>query len=76
MMEKSQKTASERQNVAGLDCLSGFGLRSASGESGVESGEKRLANRSRSATSAAEAQTEARRFCGSLRMPARDERAV
>jgi len=31
--------------------FSGFGLWSASGESGVESGEKRLAERSRSATS-------------------------
>jgi len=30
--------------------LSGFGLRSASGESGAEGGEERLANRSRSAT--------------------------
>ena len=42
----------------------GFGLRSASGESGAEGGEKRLANRSRSATPAAEPQTEARRSCG------------
>lgn len=38
----------------------GFGLRSVSGESGAEGGEKRLANRSRSATPAAEL-TEARR---------------
>jgi len=56
--------------------LSGFGLRSVSGESGAEGGEERLANRSRSATPAAEPQTEARRSCGTLRMPARDERAV
>ena len=32
---------------------------------GAESGEERLANRSRSATPAAEPQTEARRSCGS-----------
>jgi hypothetical protein len=54
--------------------MQGFGLRSASGESGAEGGEKRLAHRSRSATPAAEPQTEARRHCGILRMPARDER--
>ena len=44
----------------------GLWLRSAVGEreSGAESGEKRLAERSRSVTSAAEPQTEARRFCG------------
>ena len=42
----------------------GFGLRSASGRGGAESGEKRLAKRSRSATPAAEPQTEARRNCG------------
>ena len=35
-----------------------------------------IAKRSRSATPAAEPQTEARRSCGTLRMPARDERAV
>ena len=35
-----------------------FGLRSASGESGAEGGEERIANRSRSATRAAEPQTE------------------
>jgi len=51
-----------------------FGLRSVSGESGAEGGEQRLAKRSRSATPAAEPQTEARRHCGILRMPARDER--
>ncbi len=53
-------------------------LRSAVGEreSGVESGEKRLAERNRSATPAAEPQTEARRSCGTSRMPACDERAV
>lgn len=53
-------------------------LRSAVGEreSGAESGEERLANRSRSATPAAEPQTEARRSGGTLRMPARDERAI
>jgi len=41
-------------------------LRSAVGEreSGVESGEKRLAERNRSATPAIEPQTEARRACG------------
>jgi len=38
----------------------GFGLRSASGESGAQSGVKRLAKRSRSATPAAELQTEAK----------------
>ena len=54
------------QYAIGLD--SGFGLRSASGESGVESGEERLAERSRSATPAAEPQTEARRYCGVLRL--------
>jgi len=54
----------------------GFGLRSVSGESGAEGGEERLANRSRSATPAAEPQTKARRSCGTLRMLARDERAV
>jgi len=53
--------------------FSGFGLWSVSGESGAESGEERLANRSRSATPAAEPQTEAHR---SWRMPARDERAI
>ena len=53
-------------------------LRSAVGEreSGAEGGEKRLANCSRSATLAAEPQTEACRACGVLRMLARDERAV
>ena len=42
-------------------------LRSAVGErgSGAESGEKRIAHRSRSETAAAEPQTEARRSCGS-----------
>ena len=40
----------------------GFGLRSASRESGAEGGEERLANHSRSATPAAEPQKEARRF--------------
>ena len=39
-------------------------------------GEERLTKRSRSATPAAEPQTEARRSCGILRMLARDERAV
>ena len=54
----------------------GFGLRSESGVSEAEGGEKRLANRGRSATPAAEPQTEARRSCGTSRMLARDERAV
>jgi len=53
---------------------SGFGLWSAGGESGAEGGEQRLAKRSRSATPAAEPQTEARRHCGNSPMPARDER--
>jgi hypothetical protein len=44
-----------------------FGRRSASGESGAEGGEKRLANRSGSVTPAAGPQTEARRFCGPRR---------
>jgi hypothetical protein len=43
--------------------LNGFGRWSASGESGAEDGEKRLANRSRRETPAAEPQTEARRSC-------------
>ena len=42
----------------------------------MEGGEERLANRSRSATPAAEPQTEARRVCGTLRVPARDERTA
>jgi hypothetical protein len=46
-----------------------FGPWSVSGESGAESGEKRLAERSRSATPAAEPQTEARRSCGTLQIP-------
>jgi hypothetical protein len=54
----------------------GFGLRSGSGESGAESAEERIAERSRSATPAAGPQTEARRRCGISRMLARDERAV
>jgi hypothetical protein len=37
---------------------------------------ERLAERGRSATPAAEPQTEAHRSCGTLRMLARDERAV
>ena len=41
-----------------------FGLESASGESGAEGGEQRLADRSRSETPAAEPQTEAGRSCG------------
>jgi hypothetical protein len=41
------------------DVKRSFGLRLASGESGAEGGEERLANRSRSATPAAEPQTEA-----------------
>lgn len=53
----------------------GFGLRSASGDSGAEGGEERLAEQSRSGTPAAEPQTEARRYCGHLPMEARDERA-
>ena len=48
--------------------LSGFGLWSASGDSGAEGGEGRIANRSRSATPA-EPQTEARRSCGILWIP-------
>lgn len=48
-----------------LNLYTRFGLRLASGESGADGGEKRLANRSRSATPVAEPQTEARRFCGS-----------
>src|SRR5258705_3436453 len=55
---------------------SGFGLRSASGESGAEGGEERIAERSRSATPAAEPLTEARRKCGVLEVSARDERAI
>ncbi|MGI8966669.1 MAG: hypothetical protein ACR2H1_11350 [Limisphaerales bacterium] len=58
------------------DRLPGFGLRSASGESGAESGEKSLAERSRSATPAAGPQTEARRSCGLCTMQTRDERVV
>ena len=54
---------------------SGFGLWSESGESGAEGGEKRIVKRSRSATPAAEPQTEARRSCGRCTMQARDERA-
>src|SRR3989337_106814 len=57
-------------------CARGFDLRSANGECGAESGEKLLANRSRSTTPAAEPQTEAGRSCGTLRMLACDERAV
>ena len=45
-------------------------------ESGAEGAEERVAKRSRSGTPAAEPQTEARRPCGTLRMLARDERAV
>jgi hypothetical protein len=56
--------------------IQGFGLGSASGESGAEDGEERLAERRRSATPAAKPQTEARRKYGALRMAARDERAV
>ena len=52
-----------------------FGLRSASGQSGAESGEKRIAERSRSATSAAEPQTEAA-APAAHRNSARDERAI
>jgi len=44
--------------------------------SGAEGGVKRLTKRSRSATPAAEPQTEARRDCGGRRMQARDERAI
>lgn len=54
----------------------GFGLRSASGESGAKGGEARIANRSRSATPAAAPQTEARRACGTQPMQACDERAI
>jgi len=46
------------------DARGGCGLGSAGGESVAESGEKRFAERSRSATPAAEPQTEALRFCG------------
>ena len=46
-----------------------FGLRSASGESGAESGEKRLAESQPERNAAAEPQTEARRSCGTVRMP-------
>ena len=38
-------------------------------------GEERITNRSRSATRAAELQTEARGYCGPRRIAARDERA-
>jgi hypothetical protein len=53
-------------------------LRSAVGERGQWSrgAEKRVAERSRSATPAAEPQTEASRSCGHQPMQARDERAV
>ena len=53
-------------------------LRSVVGEreSGAKSGEKRIAHRSRSATAAAEPQTEARRSSGPGEFAARDERAV
>lgn len=55
-----------------------LGLRSAVGEreSEVEGGEKRLAERSQSATPAAEPQTEARRACGNSANATRDERAI
>jgi len=46
---------------------SGFGLWSASGESGAQTERRR--ERSRSTTPAAEPQTEARRFCGTVQMP-------
>ena len=59
-----------------LNIISGFGQWAVSGESGAEGGGERLADRSQSATPAAEPQTEARRRCGDVRMPARDERAV
>jgi hypothetical protein len=55
--------------------MSGFGLRSASGDSGAEGGEERLAEHSRSGTPTAEPQPEAHRSCGHLPMEARDERA-
>ena len=53
-------------------------LRSAVGVrgSGAESGEKRIAHHSRSATAAAEPQTEARRSCGPRQIFARDERTI
>src|SRR6266571_4588531 len=44
--------------------------------SGAESGEKRIAHRSRSETAAVEPQTEARRSCGPREIVARDERAI
>ena len=53
----------------------GFGLRSASGEKLSGGAEQRVAERSQSAMPAAEPQTEARRSCGTMWIPARDERA-
>ena len=41
----------------------------------MEGGEERLVNRSRSATRAAEPETEVRRYCGPRENAARDERA-
>ncbi len=57
-------------------CGHRFGLRSASGESGADGGGQRLAECSRSATPAAEPQTEARRSCGTEPCKLRDERAI
>ena len=53
-------------------------LRSVVGERGKWSGERRgeFSESRPERNAAAEPQTEARRFCGTLRMPARDERAV
>jgi hypothetical protein len=56
--------------------MQGFGLRAASGKSEAESGEERLAERSRSATPAAEPQTEAPAPAANEKDSARDERAV
>ena len=53
---------------------SGFGLWSASGESGAEGGEQRLAERSRSATPPPGHRRKPAACCGNLPMPARDER--
>ena len=60
----------------GKNELTGFGLWLGERRQWSGGRRERIAKRSRSATAAAEPQTEARRFCGTLRMPARDERTV
>jgi hypothetical protein len=54
----------------------GFGLRSASGESGAEGGEERFANRSRSETSRRRAADGSPPLLAANTNAARDERAV